>query len=171
VISPSHTPIPTQQTQVTDIHALSGIRTRDLRNLAAADRHYKHGSTVTVRDIPNKMPSALPAVALRRRNNDRDDHGGRKFEGDCGSWILQLTGFDSSSGHGGALIGVFFSTLPHTTTRSREMRMCKSVGVVQRPTTNTREETESANGSQTERVGGRGVDLVSRAWAYPNTGD
>ena len=101
--------------------------------------------TVTVRYTPNKMPSAQSAVAACRSNNDHDDHGDRRLEDVCGSGIPQLKGFDSSSGHGGVLIGVFFSTLRHTITRYTEERMCKLVGVVQRPTANSREETESAS--------------------------
>ena len=48
VISSSQKPLPTQQTQETSIYALSGIRTRDPSNRAAADLRLRpHGQPET----------------------------------------------------------------------------------------------------------------------------
>jgi len=66
VINSSHKPLPSQQTQATDIHAISGIRTRNPNNQATGDLRLRPHDTDTA---PIMFHSAVKRVKESKKKN------------------------------------------------------------------------------------------------------
>jgi hypothetical protein len=76
VISPSQRPLPTYniETQETNIHALSGIRTRDPSNQAAADLRLRPRGYRGRHEDSSRFEALVPACKATERHNPKGHH-------------------------------------------------------------------------------------------------